>query len=380
VPFGGQCVNFLIKINGGEIMTGAHLTRVVAEYYRAAGRAVAAPVAKPKPAVLPLLRRIETVAAQRNVPEKHASTPKIPLELRKAAVVPNGDGKLEAAKQAKVPESGVLGLARRELKFSLKNPFKLLGSEEKTPMAPRELADVLGYKIVDFGGAGNNCLLLAAIGAYGALGDVPPLAEKGISGAEQLRQRVLGEIDGDISTHVANLRDRLESFGITGDEADSLIAQAKSLSTEGIRKEQDKKELSQLRERLVPTIAAKLGEEESSSAVQDDYNSISTLMGKIGDLSLLRVNSTTGQQLFVEAATYVARIFDRDTAIVIGPRAYYFRKDGSSQDGAEGNLADVLQLWKEKYGASNPDRPIILTFSGNDHSGHYMAFVPKAGQ
>jgi hypothetical protein len=225
-------------------------------------------------------------------------------------------------------------------------------------------------------------MLLSALTARDRLAGQNPPAEGYAAAAEKLRQEeILPAIQRDLQNHIFDLEHRLAAIGIPSEEIAAIIEHSKSLSERGANPELDKKEIAEFRAQLLPKIVNWLKMDENSDAVDDEYNGLTEVMGRIGDLNFLYKHSATGQSLYIEAAEYLARLFRRDIAVVVkssrASRVHYFQANGLHTEALEGKLVDVLEEWKTQHGTGTLN-PIILELSGNDHSGHYRAFVPKA--
>jgi hypothetical protein len=225
-------------------------------------------------------------------------------------------------------------------------------------------------------------MLLSALTARDRLAGQNPPAEGHAATAEKLRQEEnLPAIQRDLQNHIFDLKRRLTAIGLSEGEIAAIIEKSKSLSERGANPEWDKKDLAEFRAQLLPKVAEWLKMDENSDAVDDEYNGLTEVMGRIGDLNFLYEHSATGQSLYIEAAEYLAQLFGRDIAVVVkssrASRVYYFQANGLHMQALEGKLGDVLEEWKTQHGTGTLN-PIILELSGNDHSGHYRAFVPKA--
>ncbi|MDR2720979.1 MAG: hypothetical protein LBB15_01670, partial [Puniceicoccales bacterium] len=229
-------------------------------------------------------------------------------------------------------------------------------AESERTLSSAQFAEALGYRIVDCGGSGNNCMILSALTARDRRNGTNPPAGGYREEAEQLRQKILAEIDKDLQIHVFDLEHRLANIGMSEEEIATIVEQAKSLAKRGVNKELDKAEMAQLRTQVTPKIASWLKMGEESDAVSDEYNDITKTMGRIGDLSFLRKHSTTGESLYIEIAGYIARIFGCDVAVVVKfsriSHVHCFQAaDGTHAEDFEGRLTEsVIERWKAEHG------------------------------
>jgi hypothetical protein len=203
----------------------------------------------------------------------------------------------------------------------------------------------LGWRIKDCGASGNNCLLLATLGARDALTGQNPPAEGYQAAAKGLRQQALDAMRSKRDELIADFKERWtqnDGITLTAKEANDAVKDALPYdftepSEEG---EYIMARIAEWKSLLASKIREHL-ETEDSETVRDECrrqcDAFTTAMEEISTLNGLHKRSTGTQHLSAYgAAGYVTQIIGRDFIIVVESNLGYIifhPKDDSSPSG-----------------------------------------------